>query len=304
MKPTIRQLTYLCALADERGFGAAAHALNASQPALSSGLRELEKALDVILVDRSRRELAFTEAGKEAVRRARDILTRVHDFTEAVKEAAEPLTGSFRLGAIPTIAPFAAPALLSTTARRRPKLQLRLVEDVTARLVDHVRTGAVDAALIALPYDTPGLDVVVVGDDPLYCVVPKTDPLAAAVSIAPEDLRERTLLILEDGHCLRDHALAACEKVGTLRGGAHSAAGLQTVLGLVRAGEGVTIAPAIAVKAGAVDHEGLEAKPIAGGRAVRRLALVWRPGAPREAEMPAMAQTVAEALHGLVNPVA
>lgn len=290
--PTVRQLTYLRALADHGAFGSAAAALGASQPALSSGIRELEKALGAVLVDRSRRDVAFTDAGIEAVRRARDVLSEIQSLRDAVLASAEPLGGVLKVGVIPTIAPYVISRLLEVLAEQHERLRPQILEDVTANVVDHVKNGVVDVALLAFPVDVPGFAARELFDDPLYCVCRPDDPFAEATFVDARMLKDRSVLVLEDGHCLRDHALAACGRIDVLKGDQHAASSLPTLLQLVRIGHGVTVAPEMAVKSGMIQREGLRAVPMRGASAARRIGLLWRPNSPKQGDMSAIADAV------------
>ena len=208
--PTLRQLRYLKLLAEHGSFSRAAEAAHVTQPTLSAGIQELERTLGAPVVDRGRGGLVLTQVGEEAVRRGAAILAQTEDLVQAARSAGRPLTGRFRLGVIPTIAPFVLPRALPELRRLYPELKLLLREDLTARLVAALKGGALDAALIALPYDTAGLEHARVGDDPLLAAFPANHPLTAEPRVAAERLRDQELILLEDGHCLRDHALAGC----------------------------------------------------------------------------------------------
>ena len=210
MLPTIRQLQYLKLLAENGAFGKAAEAAHVTQPTLSAGIQELERILGAPVVDRARTGVILTPVGEEALRRATVILNEAEELVEAAKNAGRPLTGRFRLGVIPTIAPFLLPGALPLLRDRFPKLKLFLREDLTQRLIAQLKAGRLDAALIALPYDMGGLEWAHVADDELLAAVPADHPLALLKSASPEAMERETLILLEDGHCLREHALSAC----------------------------------------------------------------------------------------------
>ena len=210
MLPTLRQLQYLKLLADHGSFSRAAEAAHVTQPTLSAGVQELVRILGAPVVDRARSGVILTPVGEEAVRRAGLILAQAEDLLQAAKSAGQPLTGRFRLGVIPTIAPFLLPKGLSALRGRYPKLKLFLREDRTQPLLAALKAGALDAALIALPYDTSGLETARIADDELLAALPANHPLVGAGPLAPERMAGEDLILLEDGHCLRDHALAAC----------------------------------------------------------------------------------------------
>src|ERR1700757_1582318 len=203
MLPTLRQLQYLKVLAEQGSFGRAAESVHVTQPTLSAGIHELERALGAPVVDRARSGVILTAVGEESVRRAADILARAEDMVQAAKSAGQALTGRFRLGVIPTIAPFLLPKALPLLRERFPRPRLFLREDLTHRLIESLKGGALDAALIALPYDISGLDHEIVGEDELLAMAPANHPMTAQAT-ASVSMLEDGLILLEDGHCLRD----------------------------------------------------------------------------------------------------
>src|SRR4051812_4836516 len=206
MLPTLRQLQYLKLLAEHGSFGRAAEAAHVTQPTLSSGIQELERALGATVVDRARSGVILTAVGEEALRRATVILNEAEELVEAAKNAGQPLTGRFRLGVIPTIAPFLLPRALPALRDSYPRLRLFLREDLTHRLIASLKAGQLDAALIALPYEMAGLGWAHVSDDELLAALPNGHPLSRGVLASPEALEQEGLILLEDGHCLREHA--------------------------------------------------------------------------------------------------
>ncbi|HEX4183228.1 MAG TPA: hydrogen peroxide-inducible genes activator, partial [Caulobacteraceae bacterium] len=252
MLPTLRQLQYLKLLADHGSFSRAAEAAHVTQPTLSAGVQELEKTLGAAVVDRARSGVILTPVGEEAVRRGNEILAQAEDLVQAAKSAGQPLSGRFRLGVIPTVAPFLLPKALPVLRLRFPKLRLFLREDLTGRLIAALKAGALDAALIALPYDTAGLETAPVADDELLAALPANHPLAGVGPIAPERLEGDDLILLEDGHCLREHVLSTCglEPPKATAEGAFAATSLPTLVQMVGSGLGVSFLPAMAVEAG------------------------------------------------------
>ncbi len=210
MLPTLRQLHYLKLLAEHGSFSRAALAAHVTQPTLSAGVQELERILGAPMVDRNRSGVILTAAGSEAVKRAGAILAQAEDLVQASRGAGQPLSGRFRLGLIPTVAPFLLPPTLPVLRRRFPRLKLFLREDLTHRLIADLKGGILDAAVVALPYDMSGLDWIHVAEDELLVALPTGHPLAAVETIAPEGMEQEDLILLEDGHCLRDQVLAAC----------------------------------------------------------------------------------------------
>src|SRR5262252_5778631 len=208
--PSLRQLRYLVAVADRLNFRAAAESSFVTQSTLSAGIKELESLLGVELVERDKRSVRLTSAGEAVVAKAREVLAQAQDLVETARGAAEPLSGPFRLGVIPTIAPFLLPALAPKLRGSYPRLKLYLREDLTERLLERLRGAELDAALIALPYDTGELAVRELFRDEFWFVARDDDPLAREKAVAVEQLAPREIVLLEEGHCLREHAIVAC----------------------------------------------------------------------------------------------
>ncbi len=284
MLPTLRQLQYLKLLSEQGSFSKAAEAAHVSQPALSAGVQELEKVLGAPVVERARGGVILTPVGEEAVRRAEDVLARAEDLVEAARGAAQPLAGRFRLGVIPTIAPFVLPRSLPQLKQRYPQLKLYLREDLTPRLIAALKSGALDAAVIALPYDISGLEYARVGDDEILAAAPADHPLAQAARIEAGDLKPGDLILLEDGHCLRDHALAACRLDAPKGDDTFAATSLQTLMQMVGAGLGVSFVPEMAVKAGLAGGAGVAIRPLERGAPKREIVVAWRAGSRRKRE--------------------
>jgi LysR family hydrogen peroxide-inducible transcriptional activator len=287
MLPTLRQLQYLKALAEHGSFGRAAEASHVTQPTLSAGIQELEKVLGAPVVDRARSGVILTPVGAEALRRANVILNEAEALVQAAKNAGHPLTGRFRLGVIPTVAPFLLPKALPVLRKRFPGLRLFLREDLTHRLISALKAGQLDAVLIALPYDMAGLDWAHVSDDELLAAAPADHRLAREVEILPADMEGDDLILLEDGHCLRDHALAACG-LRPPRAGVEdeifAATSLPTLVQMVGSGLGVTFLPAMAVEAGLTEGAAVAVRPIAVDHPSREIVVAWRAGSSRAAE--------------------
>ncbi|MDB5434960.1 MAG: transcriptional regulator, LysR family [Phenylobacterium sp.] len=295
MLPTLRQLQYLKLLAEQGGFGRAADAAHVTQPTLSSGIQELERTLGAPVVDRARSGVILTAVGEEALRRATVILNEAEELVEAAKNAGQPLTGRFRLGVIPTVAPFLLPRALPVLRERFPKLRLYLREDLTQRLIAALKAGQLDAALIALPFDMHGLNWAHVSDDELLAAMPAGHPLARLKSADPEALEREDIILLEDGHCLREHALAACGlKPPKTASGEESfaATSLPTLVQMVSSGLGVTFLPAMAVDAGLTDPASVAVRPISPGHASREIVVAWRAGSNRSIEGKLIAETL------------
>jgi LysR family hydrogen peroxide-inducible transcriptional activator len=287
MLPTLRQLQYLKLLAEHGSFSRAAEAAHVTQPTLSAGIQELERILGAPVVDRARSGVILTQMGEEAVRRGGQILAQAEDLVEAAHSAGQPLVGRFRLGVIPTVAPFLLPKVLPVLRERYPKLRLFLREDLTHRLIAALKAGALDAALIALPYDTRGLEVARVADDELLAALPANHRLVGSGPIALERMEGEDLILLEDGHCLRDHALAACglEPPKPTDDGGFAATSLPTLVQMVGSGLGVSFLPAMAVDAGLADLAPVSIRHLGEGRhPSREIVVCWRAGSSRGVE--------------------
>jgi LysR family hydrogen peroxide-inducible transcriptional activator len=292
--PTLRQLSYLIELADRLNFRAAAEAQFVTQSTLSAGIKELEAVLGVQLVERDKRHVSLTAVGEEVVARARDLLAGATDLAEAARSASAPLSGPLRLGAIPTVAPFLLPGLLPPLRRAHPGLKLYLREDLTGRLLERLRAGSLDIALIALPYDTGDLHLRELFKDEFWFVAREDDPAAREKEIAIRKLDIGEVLLLEEGHCLRDHAIAAC---GPRRGNWESrveATSLNTLIQMVEGGLGVTLLPEITLKAGILKGTRLIARAFAPPSPSRTLALVARRTSPRRRDVELLAEIILE----------
>ncbi|MFT4090124.1 MAG: hydrogen peroxide-inducible genes activator [Asticcacaulis sp.] len=298
MLPTLRQLQYLKLLNEHKSFVAAAEAAFVSQPALSSGISELEKGLGVRLIDRARGQVILTAIGEETLKRAEDILARAEDLVEAAQGANRPLSGRFRLGVIPTIAPFLLPEALLKLRTTFPQLRLFLREDQTARLITSLKNGALDAAVIALPYDLSGLDHAFVCKDEIVAATPADHPLAQQSEITPEALKSEELILLEDGHCLRDHALAACQwntpgiSDSQNPGGGFAATSLNTLVQMVGSGLGVSLLPAMAAESHLTRDSRVIIRPLKSDHAYRDIVVIWRTGSSRAPEARLLAETL------------
>lgn len=282
MLPTLRQLSFLIALADRGSFVAAADDMAVTQPSMSAGIKELETILGTRLVERSRQGARLTPAGREATERARAILASVEDLADAVSSAAEPLSGAFRLGVIPTVAPFLLPTALPAARAAWPQLKLFLREDLSARLVEALRAHQLDAALIALPYEAPGLDGMTLFDDEFLFVGPEGHRLSTRDRITPDDLAGEPVLLLEDGHCLRDHALGVCA-AGAPGQEDVRATSLFTLVQMAAGGLGVSLMPRLAADAG-LAAPGLVVRPFDPPVIGRQIGMVWRRGSARAGE--------------------
>lgn len=282
--PTLRQLQFLVALRAEGSFVAAAEAVGVTQPTLSAGIKDLETTLGVVLVERGRSGASLTPAGEEAAERASRALSEVEEMVRTVQSAGEPFTGVFRLGAIPTIAPFLLPRALPLLKQRFPKLRLQMREDLTTRLIEALRARTLDAALIALPYEAHGVATASIADDEFLFLCPETHPLARRNDLSPDQMKSEEMLLLEDGHCLREHALSACRIGPGRRSSEVGATSLHTLVQMVAGGMGVTLLPKIAAEGGAVGAAHVAVRPFATPLIGRSIGVAWREGGPREEE--------------------
>jgi len=295
--PSLRQVAYLLALAQHRHFGRAAEACFVTQSTLSAGLQDLEAALGVTLVERTKRRVHLTPLGKVMAARGRELLRIAEEMADLARGAAEPLTGLRHVGVIPTIAPFLLPRVLPALRTAFPRLQLHLHEDLSARLLDRLDRGELDAVILALPYVSDGLETMALGSDPFLVACPAGHDLAARESVDPADLPVGELILLQDGHCLTDHALAACRLPAprvTRAGAAMQGTSLHTVVQMVAGGLGLTLLPRLAVDAGILRGTGLVARPLSGAGS-RTLALAWRHSSPHDAEFRLLGGRIAAA---------
>jgi len=279
---TLRQLRYLDALARNGSFGRAAEDCAVTQPALSMQIRDLENELGVELVTRRQGVTALTEAGAEVARRAGSILSATRDLADCVRHNGPLLSDTLRLGVIPTLAPYVLPLLLPELHRCHPDLRLDLLESQTKTLVSELAQGALDVLLLALPIEKPELETVVLFSDRFLLAVPADDPLPERAKVSKRDVNARELLLLEEGHCLRDHALIFCGE----RGPTHNrfgATSLATVLQLVASGYGVTLLPEVAIDV-EVRDERVKLLRFIEPQPRRNIGLAWRRTSSRKAD--------------------
>lgn len=279
--PTLRQLRFLVAVVEECHFGRAADACLIGQSTLSAGIQELEQVLGVQLLERSRRSVVPTPIGREIAERARLLLNGAEDLVDAALAAQDPLSGPLRLGLIPTIGPFILPRVMRPLREAFPDLKLYLREEQTAVLLSRVDEGALDAALIALPYAAPNLEAIEVAQDRFWAVFPKGHRMTGRDKILPGDMAQEELLLLEDGHCLRDHALSACSLESARRNAAFQGTSLHTLVQMVASGLGVTLLPQVALEAGLLRGLDVGCAPMSGEQNYRSIGLVFRPTSGR-----------------------
>lgn len=279
--PTVQQLRYAVAVADERHFGRAAAACHVSQPSLSAQVRELETRLGVDVFERTSRGVLLTPAGAALVDRARRVLTEVDDLGTAAEALADPLAGPLHLGVIPTLAPYLVPGLVRRVRSALPDLRLHLHEQQTERLLDGLVDGRIDAAVLALPVERPGLTSRELYVEPFVLAVPEGHRLAGRGSCSIEDLISEPLVLLEEGHCLRDQALDVCRLAGREGGTEIQGTSLGTVVQMVATGLGVTLLPATAVDVEVKRDTGVVVVPFGRPVPTRTIGVAWRASSPR-----------------------
>ena len=293
---TLKQLRYLVAVADTLHFGKAADASNISQPSLSAQIQQLEEALGTQLVERTKRRVLLTSAGTEVTARARRILAEVRDLADCVYGISLPLAGDLRLGVIPTVGPYLLPRVLPALRCTYPDLRLYLREDQTERLVERLKTGDLDAVLLAMPVNEPSFNAEPLFDEPFVVAIPAGHRLAARNQVSEADLMDEHLLLLEEGHCFRDHALAVCGRAGPVTRDSFAATSLDTLREMVASRIGITLLPALSTTGASAPNGSVELRPFAPPSPPRRIALVWRREAARESEFHLLAQLLRDNL--------
>ncbi len=300
---TLRQLRYLSALAKHGHFGRAAEACAVTQPALSMQIRDLERTLGVAVVERRPGDVMLTDTGREIARRGEEVLAASRDLVDFAKHRGGLLMGRLMLGVIPSLAPYLLPRILPLLQTRFPELRLELRESQTSQLLEDIKSGALDAAMLALPVREADIDTIALFEDLFLLAVPSGDPRPATARVAAEDIDQSRLILLEDGHCLRDQALAFCATAARGRAGgmAFGASSLTTVMQMVANGYGVTLIPQIAA-----DVERRDARVkflrLQNPEPGRSIGLVFRHTSPRKADFAALGKVVKESLD--VSPVA
>jgi len=289
--PTVKQLQYLIALRRFGHFGKAADACFVTQSTLSAGLRELETLLGVTLVERTRRVVRFTPLGEKIADKAVKVLRETEELAEMARAQGRPLHGELRMGVIPTIAPFLLPTMLPRLREQWPQLKLYLREETSNAACEALHRGQLDCVLLALPFACGEVDSALLFDDPLFIAYPHGEA-PRAKSIDAADIDENRLLLLEDGHCLKDHALSACNRPELRAHAAMMGTSLHTLVQMVDNGLGLTFVPGIAIEAGILSGTEVEAKPLRSGHPYRRIALIWRRSSPREGEFQMLAATL------------
>jgi LysR family hydrogen peroxide-inducible transcriptional activator len=290
---TLTELKYIVAVAREKHFGRAAEACFVSQPTLSVAVKKIEEELDVKLFERSANEVTVTPLGEEIVRQAQAVLEQAAAIKEIARRGKDPLNGPLKLGVIYTIGPYLLPDLVRQVIARTPQMPLLLQENFTVKLLEMLRTGELDAAILAEPFPDTGLAVAPLYDEPFYAAVPMNHPLARKDSVTAEELKSETMLLLGTGHCFRDHVLEVCPEFARFASNAEGirktfeGSSLETIKHMVAAGMGVTLVPRLSVPKSAFSAKGKGARnhsdeafvkylPFSGEPPTRRVVLVWR----------------------------
>jgi LysR family hydrogen peroxide-inducible transcriptional activator len=289
--PTIKQLQYLVALRRFGHFGRAAEACFVTQSTLSAGLRELETLLGVTLVERTRRVVRFTALGEKIADKAIKVLRETEELAEMARAQGRPLHGDLRMGVIPTIAPFLLPTMLPQLRGTWPELKLYLREETSGAACEALHRGQLDCVLLALPFACGEVDSALLFDDPLYVAYPRGEAPAAA-DVSAGEIDEARLLLLEDGHCLKDHALSACNRPDLRANAEMMGTSLHTLVQMVDNGLGVTFVPEMAIEAGILSGTAVDARPLRSENPYRQIALIWRRSSPREDEFQMLASTL------------
>ncbi|CAM3697328.1 hydrogen peroxide-inducible genes activator [Polynucleobacter antarcticus] len=296
--PSLRQLRYFVAIAQELNFTRAAEACFVGQSTLSAGLKELEELLATRLVERDRQNVALTPIGLEVLTRAKIILAASEDLVEFAIAVGKPMTGTIRLGVIPTIAPFLLPKVMPQLRASFPDLKIALREDLTANLLARLAEHQLDFALIALPYETSGLMVKELFNDEFWLVAKENDSALKGKQVhLPANMAER-LLLLEEGHCLREHTLQACKRSDIRHADSMEATSLLTLLQMVESGMGIALLPEMAVKGGLLNGSSLVARPLSPPAPKRIIALAARSSTAHIDEFEALSAAIEEHFKG------
>ncbi len=290
----LRDLKYLVAVAEHRHFGRAAEACHVSQPTLSTQIRKLEEFLGVTLIERNNRQVLLTPVGERIIAQAAKVLREADELVKMAQQARDPYGGQFRLGIIPTVAPYLLPRILPLIREQFPDLEIQLVEAQTAVITRELRAGQLDAIILALPVEDDGVVTVPLYAEPFYVAVSPRHPFFGRNSIAPEELEDAEVLLLEDGHCLRDQALDVCKSSGAVENTNFSATSIETLRHMVSADIGITLMPELAMEEGA---PGIRYVPFEGKPPYRTIGMVWRTTTTREE----LLAKLSELLQGVVK---
>ena len=288
---TLTELKYIVAVARERHFGKAADACYVSQPTLSVAVKKLEEELDLKLFERSANEVTVTPLGEEIVRQAQSVLEQAASIKEIAKRGKDPLAGALKLGVIYTIGPYLLPDLVRQMINHTPQMPLMLQENFTVKLLEMLRTGEIDCAILAEPFPDTGLALAPLYDEPFFAAVPTNHPLADRVTVTSEELKKETMLLLGAGHCFRDHVLEVCPEFARFSSNTEGirksfeGSSLETIKHMVSAGMGITLVPRLSIPKDAFSVKPKRKKdedpyikylPFEGDAPTRRVVLAWR----------------------------
>jgi len=293
----LKDLRYLVALADTRHFGQAAAKCFVSQPTLSAQLKKLEDYLGTPLIERQPKNVKLTEMGERVVERARRMLSDSDEILELAKGSRDPLAGNLRLALIPTVGPYLLPLVATRLRKQLPHLKLMLYEYQTEPLFERLKAGAIDVGILALPIDVDGLATRTLYEEPFTVALPANHPLADRASVKLEALAGEKLLLLEDGHCLRDQALEVCGRIGLHESGDYRATSLETLRQMVAAGHGITLLPGLAAAAAHSDQRSLVVRPFAKPAPKRVIGAAWRKSSTRSSAIEALCDVITQTMH-------
>jgi len=295
----IRDLKYLVAIADYGHFGRAAQACFVSQPGLSMQIKKLESTLGVQLIERTNKSILLTEAGKLITEHARDILHKVENMKIAAKQANDPYCGELRLGVIPTVAPYLLPHIIPKLAKAYPKLMLYLIEEQTSRLVEKLKQGKIDCALLALPFTHEDFSALPLFEEEFMLAVPSNHALSKKKNASLSDLENKTLLLLEDGHCMRDAALELCYRTKATEAKNFRASSLETLRHMVAAKAGITLIPKLAHKL----NDGICYLTFNAPKPARTIGMVWRPSTSRKILLESLVEDIRKIMNKHVKVI-
>ncbi|WP_135075941.1 hydrogen peroxide-inducible genes activator [Terasakiella sp. SH-1] len=293
---SLKHLKYFIAVGEHKHFGRAAQACFVTQPTLSAAIKEFEDLLGVQLFERTKRHVLVTPIGEELLERAKAIILEANALMEFAQSKGNPLNGDLRLGVIPTIAPFLLPKLMHAIRDEFPDLTLYLKEDQTARLLDSLHGGHLDLLILALPYEAEGVETLTFMQDSFYCALPLSHPMCDHKAIMPHDLYDEDLLLLEEGNCIREHAMAACSWPSNKGPNEFGATSLSTIVQMVANGLGITLLPQMAIEAGIDKGCDIKTIPLAQNSPPRDIGLVWRKTSGRAEEFKMLATFLKETL--------
>ena len=298
----LRDLHYLVSLAEHRHFGRAAEACFVSQPTLSTQIKKLEDELGVALVERTPRKVLLTEVGRDIANRAREVLNEIEQIKSIARRTIDPESGTVRLGIFPTLGPYLLPHVIPIVRERFPRLELLLVEEKTEVVLHRLREGKLDVGILALPIHDDNLHAELLFEEPFLLAVPQSHPLAKRQTLKLSDLSDQSLLLLEDGHCLRDQALEVCHMAGAGEKSGFRATSLETLRQMVAANVGITLLPTLAVKPPVAPAPNLQLVEFSGHPPSRRIGMVWRKSSAMSSFLKQLAEVFKHLPRDLLDP--